>query len=311
MEQEINNIVIGFDFSAQATEALKTALEIGAKSDAVVHIMTALPGHLDRDVLKAATSGATARRDQLFSKEALMENLEARLSDIVQKLDPEKKTKVTCEVSAEKPFQALTGLCELHHADLLMVGDTGMDAMERFLVGSTSQKLVRKSRWPVMVAKNDKPWPPRNILCPVDFSSASRRALGWAGELAGLYGAHVHVLHVHEVVPTAYMEVYGIHPEPTHEQILVQQTHIMEKMEAFCDISDMKGVAWTPHIESGRISHCIEDVVKKTDADLMCMGSVGRTGLGNMLIGNTAERVMRGLPCSLLTVKPDDFVLNH
>lgn len=311
MEQVIKNIVVGFDFSAQATDALATALDIGRRNQATVHIMTALPGHLNRDVLKAASTGAVPNRDQLYSKQALMENLEGRIEAIVSKLDPDKEVKVECEVSADKPLRALLDLSQLHHADLIVVGNTGLDAVERLFIGSTSQKLVRKSRWPVLISKGGQSWPPKNILCPIDFSDASRRALGWAGELASQTGAHVHVLHVHEQIPSPYLELYGVHYEPSQEEELGHRASTMEHLESFCDIPDMKGVAWTAHIESGRIDDCVDAVVAKTETDLLCMGSVGRTGLENMLIGNTAERILRRLPCSMITVKPDDFVINH
>lgn len=309
MEQPIKNIVVGFDFSKQATQALQAALSIASKTEAVVHVMTALPGHIEPQVLKAAKTGAVPQRDQIFPREALMQNLEGRVKTVVDGLE-HGQVRVECEVSADKPFAALKDLCTLHHADLLVVGNSGMDALQRFFVGSTSQKLVRKSRWPVMVVKEEQAWPPKNIVCPVDLSDASRRALGWAAELAGLVGAKLHILTVREILPTYYTELYGFGYEGLSPEAESQARKVAkEQLEEFCDIADLTSIEWDTHVMSGRVDECISQLVKKTGSELLCMGSVGRNGVENILIGNTAERMLRHLPCSMLTVKPDDFVL--
>jgi universal stress protein E len=309
MEQVIKNIVVGYDFSPQAKDALGASLGIARATGATVHVLTALPGHIDREVMRAATTGAVQGRDQLYSKQAVMENLEGRVMGVVQELGAAGVT-VRCEVSADKPLPALLDLSDLYAADLVMVGNTGLDAVERLFIGSTSQKLVRKSRFPVLIVKGGQPWPPRQILCPIDFSDASRRALGWAGELAGYTGAQVHLLNVREEIPSPYLEIYGVHYEPREEDKLNYQTSVMAQLQEFCDIPDMKGVSWTAHIDHGRVDECIVRAAQEVEADLICMGSVGRSGLENVLVGNTAERLLRQLPCSLLTVKPDEFSLH-
>ena len=309
MEQLIKNIVVGFDFSDQAREALGTALAMARKVGAEVHVVSALPGHIDPVVVKKAAMGATPRRDQLYANEAFMENLGARLEGEVASLGSE-GLKVTSEVSQRRPLLALFETATIYKSDLIVVGATGLGAIRRFLMGSTSQKLVRKSRWPVMIVKPGQDFPPRRILCPVDFSPASRRALGWAGELAALYGARVDVLYVDELLPRQWVDIYGDFYDTgmaqTHNE---RRGETLKQVEAFCDIEDLEGVSWEPLIVSGRPDEVIVETAVSHESDLIAMGSVGRAGVEGILVGNTAERVLRELPCSILTAKPDDFVL--
>ncbi len=311
MEQLIQHIVVGFDFSAQAREAFGAALALARRVGAEVHAVAALPGHLDVDVVRSAGQSAEGRYDQLYTNEPLMENLQSRMVAEARALGAE-EVKVTCEVSQRRPILAIFEVASIYRADLLVVGATGLGAIQRLLVGSTSEKLVNKSRWPVWVVKPGCAWPPRRILCPVDFSVASRRALGWAGEIAQLYGAHVDVLTVRELIPRQWMDVYGDFYDPEMAQAsLESREHTLNALQQFCDIEDFRGVSWEPVLASGRPDEAILETVASRGSDLLCMGSVGRSGIEGALVGNTAERVMRELPCSLLTAKPDDFILKH
>ncbi len=313
MEQLIKKIVVGYDFSKESQWAAKTALGLAGKVGADVHAVTALPGHVDREVMSAARADSREQtdRDVLYSNEPLLKSVEGRMDGAFGALKAGLDVDVSCEASAQRPTQAILETADLYEGDLLVVGATGQSALERMLMGSVSSRLVRHSRWPVLVVKGDKPAPKR-ILCAVDFSAASRRALGWAGELAQLYGAHVDVLYVKLVLPRQWM---GMYVDPS-EMPMAESQHVrddtdelMERLKAFCDIDDLKGVSWEPRVLSGQPEEVIVEVAKRLDVDLLCMGSVGRSGVEGFLLGNTAERVMRELPCSMLAAKPDDFVL--
>ena len=69
-----------------------------------------------------------------------------------------------------------------------------------------------------------------------------------------------------------------------------------------------RGAGLQPALRRGRPEDVIPEFVVAEGIDLMVMGTVARAGVAGMLIGNTAERVLRKLPCSVLTVKPDGFV---
>jgi nucleotide-binding universal stress UspA family protein len=308
MEQPIRNVVVGFDFSPQASWAVQVALDLAARSHAKVHVTTSIHGHVDPNVMRAAIASAQPHSEQLFPAEALLEKVTEKMQAVVNPLNTH-GIKVNCEATAERPLEAILHQADLQQADMIVVGNTGLDAMERLLIGSTSQKLVHTSRFPVLIARHYQPWPPRNILCPVDFSEASRRALGWAAELSQMTGGALHLLHVHERPPTYVQDVYGLTMTAFDEQLQQVNAELMKRIQDFCDTPDLKGVNWTAHLEHGRVDERIAAVIEKTEADLLCIGSAGRKGVANFLIGNTAERLLRNLKCSLLVIKPDTYAL--
>lgn len=304
MEQPVNSVVVGFDFSKQAVSALRNALDIAARNRARVHIVTSLAGHLDTEV------EATPGRD-MFYAEGLFRDVEAKIDATLENLDVG-EVLVTKEVTMAKTMVALFEAADLSRADLIVVGVSGLSAMGEMLVGSTTAKLLRKSRWPVLVAKPGVQWPPKRILCPIDFSSASRRALGWAGEMATMVGAMVAAVHVIPMGHSRLLNTLGVTESFDEAVKETRRREVLDFMHRYMnDVEDLKGVPVEAMVAFGRPDDEIVRLAEAGMVDLLCMGSVGRDGVSGVLVGNTAERVCRRLPCSMLTVKPDDFVLHH
>ena len=141
------------------------------------------------------------------------------------------------------------------------------------------------------------------ILVPTDFSTHSMKALGWAAELARNFGAEIVLLHVFD---TRIVEnIYHIHqhsPEKAREEL--QQV-------AEGRIADLVGgevaqdVAISAVYAEGIPPVEVKRVAEEIGADLVVMGSHGSTGLSQLLYGSTAEGVVRGAPCPVLTINPD------
>jgi universal stress protein E len=304
MEQPLNTIVVGFDFSPQAKLALANALDLAGRNRARVHVVTSLAGHLDTVVTHAPG------RDE-FEAEGLFRDVENKIDRVLLELPPT-NVSVTKEVTMANALVALSEAADLAHADLIAVGISGLSGFEEALVGSTTGKLLRKSRWPVLAAKPGSHWPPRRILCPVDFSPASRRALGWAGEIAQMVGAMVMALHVVPHAHSRLLRTLGMSQGLDDGQMQKRRVDAEEFLRNYLgEVADLRTVTTEAMVVFGRPDEEIIRCAESGDVDLICMGSIGRDGVARVLVGNTAERVLRRLPCSLMTVKPDDFVLSH
>ncbi len=294
MEQPISNIIVGFDFSQQSRQALSVAVAIARESDAGVHVITAIPGHIDERILLAAELEATHKRDELYPDEALLRALEVRVQHVLRTLDTA-DLRIEVEASRTRPSTAIMDSAMLHHADLIVVGASGLDALEDFMLGSVARELVHHSRWAVLVVRATSVWPPAQITTAVDFSDASRRAVGWAGEIATAYKSALSVVHV--APPSATAD---------------ERAAAYDRLRDFCRIDDLKGRIVETLVTGGaRVDRVILDTATREKADLLCIGSVGRSGVKGLVVGNTAERLMRRSPCSLLVAKPDEFVLKH
>ena len=140
----------------------------------------------------------------------------------------------------------------------------------------------------------------KKILCPTDFSDASQHALQYAMDFAVKLGASVEVLHVYQLPIYAFPDGAVIpRAELTTEILNAAQEHverIVEKLKGSGVEVSSKLVEGVPHSE-------IEREAAAVGADLVVMGTHGRTGLSHMLLGSVAERVLRTSKVPVLTVR--------
>jgi universal stress protein E len=142
----------------------------------------------------------------------------------------------------------------------------------------------------------------KSILCPVDFSDASRRALANAVQLACTFLAELVVLTVIESL-SYYYPYMQISDEEFQTNYEAKQ---QEEFERFLHAIDFSRVSWKRLIRVGRPHQQILMFARETRSDLLVMGSVGRTGLPRVLMGSVAQKVIREIPCSVITVKNKD-----
>lgn len=141
--------------------------------------------------------------------------------------------------------------------------------------------------------------PLRNILHPSDFSEHSEHAFQLACTLARDHGAYLTVLHVMEVPLLAYSGVMSGAPPPApsaeERQAAVQQLHRIRPRDPALRFEHL--------FEVGDPAMIILQVATERLADLIVMGTHGRTGLDRLLMGSVAEQVVRKAPCPVLTVR--------
>lgn len=150
----------------------------------------------------------------------------------------------------------------------------------------------------------------RKVLCPVDFSPSSDHALEYAVAFAGAHRAELLLVHV--VHPLAYgVGAEGVAVDAGMQLLKEMETscadrlhEVAESVKGGCPSVSEFVVTGVPFLE-------IIQLAKAQNADLIVMGTHGRSGLAHMLIGSVAERVVRKAPCPVLTVKhPEhDFVM--
>lgn len=141
-----------------------------------------------------------------------------------------------------------------------------------------------------------------NILCPVDFSEPSRRALHVAMSLARERRGAVTILHVVDVqTPTS--EIPTLEPE-LYARLMAAAESALADWQA--DATRVcPGVAVTIAISTGHTWERIVGFARDRKPDLVVMGTHGRTGAANVPLGSVAERVTRYAPCSVLIVRDD------
>lgn len=144
----------------------------------------------------------------------------------------------------------------------------------------------------------------RTILLPTDFSECANYALSYAASLARQFSASIICVHVIEpVMPavgyTGLSEALPI--ADLSDQMEESAERELPKIGA-CD--DCAGLEIEEVIVHGDASAEIVRVAKERKVDLIVIASHGRTGLGRILFGSTAESIVRHAPCPVLVVKP-------
>jgi nucleotide-binding universal stress UspA family protein len=141
----------------------------------------------------------------------------------------------------------------------------------------------------------------RRVLYATDLSAASQPAWEHARQLGTLFGAEVLVLHVLPVAPVPTTVYF---PWTLVEQLReAGQRQALERLDALISGSTDPGVKTSVRVEPGSpAARGILEVVREEGADLIVMGTHGHTGLGRVLLGSVADRVVRLAPCPVVTV---------
>jgi nucleotide-binding universal stress UspA family protein len=141
----------------------------------------------------------------------------------------------------------------------------------------------------------------RHILCPIDFSETSIRALKYATALASWYDAGLEVLHV---APAPVSGGDRGLAERDDAAPPVSRDDIMEEIGRAISAAGSAGVNLKPLTQEGRAHEMIVARAQAVPADLIVMGTHGRSGFSRLLLGSVTEKVLRLAPCPVLTVPP-------
>jgi len=140
------------------------------------------------------------------------------------------------------------------------------------------------------------------ILVPTDFSDTSRKALEYAVGLAEAFRAKIVLLHVLDTrVVTNVYHIHQLDPDSARVQMRRSAEEAMEKALA-TDVA--RNVTLSARYVEGIPAVEVKREAEESGADLIVMGTHGETGLAHLLYGSTADGVLRGAPCAVLTVKP-------
>jgi nucleotide-binding universal stress UspA family protein len=185
--------------------------------------------------------------------------------------------------------------------DLLVIG-----AGEKFrdghpTVGPVAESILEHVTSPVLAINPHGPKVQfKSIVCPVDHSRTSRRALEDAIQFARKFGGKIVVVSVVPEVSwltAATKTGHLVHPKLEHDAKWIQE------FDDFLGAIAFEGIEWERELRYGVPHEQIAAATKEHGADLLAMGATGRTGIVRVLLGSVTRRVLRELTCSLLLVK--------
>jgi len=225
----------------------------------------------------------------------------------------ERGLSIGCQVHwHNRPFQAAIQSILKEGYDLLIKSTHPHSRLSAILFTPTDWNLLRKCPVPLLLVKA-KSWPENGkILCAIDCKSIqdtdhhdlNETILSEANDIAAMIHSNIHVVNAY---PSPPMNIMMELPEfdPIHYEDGLKKFH----QQTLSDYArkyqvDEKNI----HLHQGLPEDVIGSVACDIKAELVILGTVGRSGLGLTLLGNTAEQVIDKLDCDLLALKPKGFV---
>lgn len=209
---------------------------------------------------------------------------------------------VETKVLAGTEWRELVAEARAARDALVVVGSRRRGVVGRALFGSTADALLRHCPSPVWVVKQPETHRYASVLVAHDLSPIGGDALRFGAEMARACRATLHVLHVQE--SPAERRLLGSGPTVEKRRKAAEARRWLEeecgKLAPDTGSAVVEVVEGTPH-------SAILDYINKNAIDVVCMGSVARRGLAGFVPGNTAERVLPWIGCSLVAVKPRGF----
>jgi nucleotide-binding universal stress UspA family protein len=196
-------------------------------------------------------------------------------------------TAETATREAADPAQGIVAAADELGADLIVMGRRGKRGLARVMVGEATARVVGHASCPVLVAPRPAHLWEKHILLATDGSPYSEAAAGVAGLLAKQAGLPVSVV---SVVTSSHSE----------ERRKLAEQAVSAKVERLKSL----GLQVEGRVVEGRPDEAIVKAAEAAGADLIVMGSHGRTGLKKILLGSVAERVIGHATCPVLIVKP-------
>jgi nucleotide-binding universal stress UspA family protein len=183
--------------------------------------------------------------------------------------------------------------------DVIVVGSHGKRGLDHLLLGSVAEKVLRVAPCSVLVVRPPKNPNVKSIVCAVDFSDCSRTALERALEIAKLEKlGSIKVLNVFEV-PIGYMEAGMTYETALAKTQDVHQQELDEFLKPYASV----GIKIEPHLQEGAPAATIVKFAEQAGADLLVIGSHGRSRFTAMLIGGSSAKIAHRATVPVLAVK--------
>lgn len=305
------NIVVGVNISDQnrivsdnapstaSCLALECAERLAIRNGAKLHVLA--------DLEVALHAQEMIQRDHDAGRENVLSLAEETVERIAQGLR-DKGIDVTSKVAFGHPGDALLADAEENGRDLIVVGTRERSAVSRNVLGSTSLRLLRKSKPSVWVARQSPHEEWDTVFCPVDFGDVSKRLVQVASACAKIMDAKLILAHVVDYSGERVMaSADTVSPEILAAYRKERHDAAQERLDALARDNVDEGVNVEQRLLDGRPSDAILETAAEVEADLVVMGSVSHSALSGILFGSTAENVLPHLETSLLVMKPDSF----
>jgi nucleotide-binding universal stress UspA family protein len=302
---QIRNVLVAIDFSEPSLEAIEFALPLLKQFGAELHLV-----HVFEPDYPLATMAAMPL---IIPELEVGQSVRHHLKNVARKHAVE-LGRENIHALKGRPFQEICELARKIGIDLIVISTRGNTGIKHLLLGSTAERVVRYSPCPVLVvrdhaqtkkaSRNGKS--PRRalafhkILVPIDFSECSMKGLDYAKALARQSKSKLVLLN------SVHLEYYVASDEYARYDLprLMQQAEkaARAQMRDLVRRTDWEGIQVETALEAGHAGQQICARAQDQGADIIVTSTHGTTGFKHILLGSTAEYVVRHASCPVLVV---------
>ena len=200
---------------------------------------------------------------------------------------------------------AIIDVAASQQVDLISMSTHGYSGLTRWVLGSVTEKVLRSAPCPVLAVRVARR--PQKILITLDGSELSEGALEPGLSLAQGLGAAVILLRVvpQLTLPASNADERDLNQQQQHELIEEAETYLQARSVSYA----RSGVAIKTEVSIGPAAEKILEYIEVFGVDLIVMATHGRTGLRRWVYGSVTAKVLRGVSCSMLVIRPTEFEL--
>ena len=306
---DIRQIVVPIDFSQASQKAAERGAQLAKECGAVVKLLhvSDVPAYVYAESQPLMISGMAFLE---YSADATRKRLR-KVSDQLAKEFEVEVTWTVLEGSAGSEIARAVNEMDPNHPEstLVIMPTHARLGVSRALLGSVTEKVVRRAKRPVLTLRADGDALDfstiRKIHVPLDLSDTANESLNYALSWSQQFGAQLEIVHVLEDLSTIPSLEWSVHPEklPT-EYYRSAEAEAWNAMEAAA-AAEIQDAAPTDFcVRHGYVAEEIAENAAEKDADLIILSTHGHSGFKRFILGSVAERLIRLAPCPVLVVQP-------
>lgn len=283
----MEKILVATDFSERSDRAIRRAVLLAKKFDAKILLIHVIDDDRPKRIVSTEWEAATA----------LLTEQTRSLCDI---------DNVNCDYSivAGDPFEGIVKASDELKPDILVVGPYRRQILKDVFIGTTAERVIRASRRPILMASGVPAGFYRHVLIAVDFSDCSADAVRVAQDIELEKHVAISVVHIFDTPGAGLISRSAMTEEQVNDYLEEEQERASHEMAAFLSKLNLEPVQCILRRNETSIAAMIYAAAKKSSADLLVIGSHGRSGITKMLLGSVAGEVLRTVDLDVLVVPP-------
>ena len=284
----LEKILVNVDLEHPSYDHLEVAEKLAEKFNSKILLLCVLP--------KEAKLNSLKKYIKPYADE--------QLNRIIDRLSYSKE-KIEKRIEYGNAFEIIISLSEIENVNLIINSNNENSLNSKIKIDILSEKLARKSVKPIMIVKPGADSVPKNILCPVDFSKSSERALKNALKIAKVFNAKLFIINVFEPLHISFPKRLDIDFNQENNKLEAENN---KRLDEFINKFNFIDIDYTVKSITGKTKEVIAEFALSNSIDFIFIGANGKNYVQRLLLGSVTENLLRDFPASMVVMKAENLL---